>query len=524
MLKPASLRIAASTVAVRVATFSLALCLTAGLAVAAPGGGGKGGGGGGGHPGGGGGGGHPGGGGGGGGMPHFSAPRGGGGMPHFSAPRGGGISHFSVSGGGVSHFSQRHGGGISHFRGAHAVSRSQAGHATRFSATRANRAASSSLRPHGGNASRFTHGSPSATRSLAGAHAVTRANRAAFAHAAADPKHFAARRQFASNAAFHSFWGKGWGHGWRHRFHHLGWIGPLFWPYAYGDFFYYALWPYDYYYIDPFWAYGYGDIYEAIFSPYSYEEYVQGPRAPARMATLTQGMADSCAEEAAEVTGWPIDQIQSSIEPNQQQTALLDDLGNATVEASQEIRSHCPASVPFTPTGRLAAMQQRLQALVTAVDIVSPPLAKFYDSLSDEQKARFNAIEPASNAPRRGKTPQRPEQAALNPQAECNADVMAWPGDQIDRVVKPDDAQRTKLDALQSASAHAADMIKASCPSEVPSTPPGRLEAVGKRLQAMLHAVETVQPALTDFYNSLSDNQKARFNTMGKQLFAQNSE
>ncbi|HLN09209.1 MAG TPA: Spy/CpxP family protein refolding chaperone [Xanthobacteraceae bacterium] len=39
-------------------------------------------------------------------------------------------------------------------------------------------------------------------------------------------------------------------------------------------------------------------------------------------------------------------------------------------------------------------MQQRLQALVDAVNIVSPPLAKFYDSLSDEQKARFNMLRP----------------------------------------------------------------------------------------------------------------------------------
>jgi hypothetical protein len=29
---------------------------------------------------------------------------------------------------------------------------------------------------------------------------------------------------------------------------------------------------------------------------------------------------------------------------------------------------------------------------------------------------------------------------------------------------------------------------------------------------------------LEDFYNSLSDDQKARFNTMGRQLFAQNQE
>jgi len=38
----------------------------------------------------------------------------------------------------------------------------------------------------------------------------------------------------------------------------------------------------------------------------------------------------------------------------------------------------------------------------------------------------------------------------------------------------------------------------------------------------MLQAVQTLQPALADFYNSLSDDQKARFNTMGQQLFAQN--
>lgn len=65
-------------------------------------------------------------------------------------------------------------------------------------------------------------------------------------------------------------------------------------------------------------------------------------------------------------------------------------------------------------------------------------------------------------------------------------------------------------------------MIKAACPSEVPATPPERLAAVGQRLNAMLQGVKTMQPALADFYNSLSDDQKARFNGMGRQLFASN--
>ena len=45
-------------------------------------------------------------------------------------------------------------------------------------------------------------------------------------------------------------------------------------------------------------------------------------------------------------------------------------------------------------------------------------------------------------------------------------------------------------------------------------TPPGRLEAMERRLNAMLAALNTVQPALERFYGSLNDEQKARFNQL----------
>jgi LTXXQ motif family protein len=38
-----------------------------------------------------------------------------------------------------------------------------------------------------------------------------------------------------------------------------------------------------------------------------------------------------------------------------------------------------------------------------------------------------------------------------------------------------------------------------------------------KRIEAMLQAARTVQPALQDFYASLSNEQKARFNTLGRE-------
>src|SRR3984885_9449200 len=325
----------------------------AGTARARPGGGG------GGHPGGGG---HQGGGG-----PHFSAPHySAHAVPHFSPARA--VSHFSRPSfhahATASHFNRAGRGNIGHANVSHGnVSHANVGNAP---------LAPSNVHPPPPNA-----------------HLAPPAHAAAF-HA--DPHSFAEHRRLAGDPAWRPFWNHGW-----HPHRHLGWIGPLFWAYAHGDFFYYALWPDDYYDADPFWAYGYGDVYSAIFSPYDYTDYVQGPSAPAKMAALTQSMAQSCSDEAAEVTGWPLDQIQAAVQPDQQQSALLDNLGNALVKASDEVKARCPTSVAFTPTARLDAMRQRLQTLVDAVNPVSPPLGKFYDSLSDEQKARFNGI--GANAP-----------------------------------------------------------------------------------------------------------------------------
>jgi hypothetical protein len=452
----------------------------------------------------------------GGGAPHM------GGGAHFAAHMGGGGPHFAPHVGGAPHFAAHVGHGGPHFTphigGARHTGRVGGfGHVPH---TRIGRAGPHFRIAHGGRSS-FGHGSHGAL-----AHRVfPHASHAAFAHPGGqvvggrvahltgrpDPARFADLRHFGGAPAFRPFLAARW-----HPHGHLGWIGPLFWPYAYGDVFYDALWPYAYTAYDPFWYYGYDDIYEGIFSPYDYGEYVQGSQARARMSALTQSATDSCNDEAAEVTGWPIDQIQSALAPTPQQTALLDDLGNAIVKASDTIRSHCPTTLAFTPTDRLVQMQERLEGLAQAVSIVQPPLAKFYDSLSDEQKARFNDIGDASARP------TAPGQGTIqSPQATCTESVMAFPTDRIDQVVQPNAAQRAKLDTLAAASAKGADMIKASCPNALPATPPDRLAAEGRHLQAMLAALQTIRPALADFYGALSDEQKARFNTVGRQLFAE---
>ena len=95
--------------------------------------------------------------------------------------------------------------------------------------------------------------------------------------------------------------------------------------------------------------------------------------------------------------------------------------------------------------------------------------------------------------------------------------MLQWPDAEIEARVHPTEAQRASLANLKDASAKAAEMLKASCEPDSASalTPPARLAAIGKRLDAMLKAVETVRSALDDLYGELTDEQKAQFEAIG---------
>jgi hypothetical protein len=141
---------------------------------------------------------------------------------------------------------------------------------------------------------------------------------------------------------------------------------------------------------------------------------------------------------------------------------------------------------------------------------VRPALERFYRSLSDEQKARFNAIAPADDPDAAGK-----DQRDLAKFCDENAPgVTDLPIDRIGQAVQPTPAQRAALDELKDASVKAAEGLKVSYPTYQTLTPTGRAEVMERRLDATLGAVKTMQPALAKFYGSLSDEQKARFNSL----------
>jgi hypothetical protein len=99
---------------------------------------------------------------------------------------------------------------------------------------------------------------------------------------------------------------------------------------------------------------------------------------------------------------------------------------------------------------------------------------------------------------------------------EDTRDIAGLPIDQIQQAIQPNDAQRTALDDLGNASVRAAQGIKTACPTQISLTAPNRLAAMQARIEAMIAAVGTVQPALDNFYGLLNDEQKARLNALGQ--------
>ncbi|SRR5579871_190017 len=94
------------------------------------------------------------------------------------------------------------------------------------------------------------------------------------------------------------------------------------------------------------------------------------------------------------------------------------------------------------------------------------------------------------------------------------AGLGSWEAGRIEQTLSLDGAQRTKFNGLKTASERAIQYLNESCPKNDPVTPTGRLEALERRLSAMLEAVRTVQPALDDFYATLTDEQKARLTAL----------
>jgi len=322
---------------------------------------------------------------------------------------------------------------------------------------------------------------------------------------------------------------RAWHRGLRAAF--VPWYGPVFWPYAYSDIFDYTFWPdgYD----DGYWAYAYDDFFDGVFwgqsgppEAYAYAAPDGQERQPAANAA---GIKELCREPAGGVTAWPFADITKAVSPTPEQQSLLDDVKSAAQKAADVFKASCPSAnaYPLTPPGRLRAMMARLLATLQAVQTVRPPLEKFYDSLSDEQKARFDDVGPKKDV-KQAANESNDQSAGGESPAEANNCKQPKPGlsnlpiDRIEKIVKPTDEQDDNLANLEDATNKAVGVMQAACPDDTPLTPVGRLDTMSKRLQAMIDAAKIVEGPLDDFYSSLSNEQKARFNKIGREVAQKN--
>src|SRR6516164_4279290 len=318
----------------------------------------------------------------------------------------------------------------------------------------------------------------------------------------------AAREQIVAVAAMAGWHGgrtaSGW---WRHGDRGYGWVGPLFWPFAYQDIYDYTVWGDT----GGFWGYGYGDLYAAVFAPYGNDDLTRyvAPSRGRRHGRIIS-FASMCGDAKDDAATAAVDQIRQVIQLNEEQSAALDDLAGASVEAAKIVRAVCPGEVAATAALRLAAMQQRLEAMVSAVARVRPALERFYELLDDEQKGKLEAFGEG----------QRKQRAAPKPSPvrscqDAQPASFQWPGGEIEARLHLDDAQRAELAVLQHMSAKARDILSYDCQPDEGILPPDRLASVDTRLDALLDAIKLVRPALDDFYATLSDEQKAQFEAIG---------
>lgn len=299
----------------------------------------------------------------------------------------------------------------------------------------------------------------------------------------------------------------------------LGRTGPLAWPTAYEDVLGYTFWPADY--ATRYRQHGFGDIVRTLIGPLD----LTGPvvsQATSRTETTGSGDGNAvaspgCADEKAAQTNWPAEQIGQTMQLLPAQHDALDTLRVATSNAIKSVKASCHDDATLSPRERLSAMVDRLWAVQNAGVRIRAALQAFTDTLTDEQKAKFNPPAPdqrqgdAKGANSTNGPMGRQYQACAAQAADAERFRK-----QIQQTVATTDAQRASLEALSRTSSNMAKLLMASCAQPVPKTPLARLDAANGRLTTMNFAATTMQVALNDLYGQLNEEQKTKFDGLGR--------
>ncbi len=237
-------------------------------------------------------------------------------------------------------------------------------------------------------------------------------------------------------------------------------------PSVYEDLLGYVLWPNDY--ADQLWAHGYGDIMNVLMMPSTNADQAAG--------LIASGM---CSSEASSLVDRLIAHTRESIAPDETQLAALDGLGAALREAITRGRT----AVCTGAGDPLKRMVDGLWTMWDATLLMRPPLERFYNSLTDAQKAKLKGEAAAAQALARACTDQRP----------------ASP-ERLAQALGGGDAQRLTLETLRQHSAELTKLLAGSCPRGSEPTPLDRLDAARARMNTLLYVVISMSPTANELH------------------------
>lgn len=111
-----------------------------------------------------------------------------------------------------------------------------------------------------------------------------------------------------------------------------------------------------------------------------------------QFAALDRAGGKSGCGAAPIATGWAVDEIDRSVQPDDAQRQALAGLKLTFASIAGDLHAHCPDPVPATPLARLEATEARLDASWRAALAMQVALGQFETQLNDRQRTRLEAM------------------------------------------------------------------------------------------------------------------------------------
>ena len=116
------------------------------------------------------------------------------------------------------------------------------------------------------------------------------------------------------------------------------------------------------------------------------------PSQKKQFAALNPAGGQPACGAAPAATGWAVDEIDRSVQPDATQRQSLADLKLTFASIAGDLHAHCPKPVPATPLARLEATEARLDASWRAALAMQVALGQFETQLNDRQRTRLEAM------------------------------------------------------------------------------------------------------------------------------------